>query len=47
MEQEMDRGVAANVLDGPVHALGHFVRGLAEHRLPIAIRPGDLVHTGR
>lgn len=43
---EIDRGVAANVLDGPVHALGHLVRGLAEHPLPISIRPGDLITTG-
>jgi 2-oxo-3-hexenedioate decarboxylase len=42
----MDRGVAANVLGGPVHALSHLVRGLAEHPLPVGIEPGHLVTTG-
>ena len=43
---EMDRGAAENVLGGPVHALGHLVRGLAEHPLPIGLKAGDLVTTG-
>lgn len=45
-EVEMDRGIAANVLGGPIHALGHLVRGLAEHPLPVGLGPGDLVTTG-
>ncbi len=41
-----DEGVGANVLDGPLHALLHFVRELA--RIPGAptIAPGDVVTTG-
>ncbi len=41
----VDRGQGANVLDGPLSALLHFVRGLAEvsgERL----NPGDIVTTG-
>jgi 2-oxo-3-hexenedioate decarboxylase len=41
----VDRGHGTNVLDGPVHALLHFVRGLAEisgERLS----PGAIVTTG-
>ena len=45
-EQEVDRGRAANVLDGPLSALRHFVRGLSEQPLPNGLRPGDLVTTG-
>ncbi len=45
-DAEVDRGAAANVLGGPVHALRHLVRGLAEHRLPMGLRAGDLVTTG-
>lgn len=44
--KEIDRGVAANVLDGPLSALRRFIRGLAENPLPIGLRPGDLVTTG-
>ena len=43
---EVDRGHASNVLGGPLHALGHLVRGLADHPLPAALKPGDLVTTG-
>jgi 2-oxo-3-hexenedioate decarboxylase len=43
---EIDRGVSANVLGGPLSALRHFVRGLAETPLCGAIRSGDLVTTG-
>ena len=41
----MDRGVGSNALDGPLHALSHFVRGLDEisgERL----KPGEIVTTG-
>jgi 2-keto-4-pentenoate hydratase len=43
---EVDRGVAANVLDGPLFALAHLVRGLAEFPLPIGLKRGDIVTTG-
>ena len=43
---EIDRGVAANVLGGPLSAFRHFVRGLAEHPTKLGLRPGDLVTTG-
>ena len=43
---EVDRGVAANVLGGPLSALRHFIRGLSENPLPIGVRLGDLVTTG-
>ena len=42
---EVDRGKGANVLDGPLAALAHFIRGLA--RVSGArLRPGDIVTTG-
>ncbi|TKT76789.1 fumarylacetoacetate hydrolase family protein [Aquamicrobium sp. LC103] len=44
--EEIDRGVAANVLDGPLRALGHFVNGLGERPMSRGILPGDLVTTG-
>jgi len=43
---EVDRGAAANVLDGPLFALGHFVRGLADAPLGRSLQVGDLVSTG-
>jgi len=43
---EVDRGAAANVLDGPLFALGHFVRGLADGSFGRSLRAGDLVSTG-
>lgn len=43
---EIDRGVAGNVLGGPLSALRHFVRGLSERPLPLGLRAGDLVTTG-
>ena len=42
---EMDHGQGRNVLDGPVFALGHFVRGLAETSGE-RLKPGDVVTTG-
>ena len=41
----MDRGKAANVLDGPLHALAHFVRGLDE-TYGARLKAGDVVTTG-
>ncbi len=45
-DQVKDRGIGANVLDGPLHALLHFVNEL--QRIPGApsLRPGDLITTG-
>jgi 2-oxo-3-hexenedioate decarboxylase len=46
-EEEIDRGVARNVLGGgPLTALRHFVRGHAEVASDLRIRPGDIVTTG-
>jgi 2-oxo-3-hexenedioate decarboxylase len=42
---EMDRGHAANVLDGPVSACRHYLREAAARGLPLP-GPGDLVTTG-
>ena len=44
--EEMDRGVAGNVLGGPLPALRHFVAGLAGRPMARGIEPGDLVTTG-
>lgn len=43
---EVDRGHAADVLDGPLHALAHAVRGLAQAPWSMRIEAGDLVTTG-
>ncbi len=44
--QPVDRGHAVNVLDGPLSALRHFVRGLADCPVEFGLRAGDLVTTG-
>lgn len=44
--EEVDRGVAANVLDGPLAALRHFAAGLRARPMARGIEPGDLVTTG-
>ncbi len=44
--EEVDRGVAANVLGGPLSALAHFIEGLARDPLGRALQPGDIVTTG-
>ena len=44
--EEIDRGVAENVLDGPLSALRHFVDGLGERPMARGIEAGDLVTTG-
>lgn len=41
-----DRGHAANVLDGPLSALRHFVDGLSEFPFGRGILPGDIITTG-
>src|SRR3954468_18180803 len=42
----VDRGVATNVLDGPLFALRHFVQGLVAGPLGRGLQAGDLVSTG-
>lgn len=42
----VDRGVAANVLGGPLSAFHHFVDGMAAMPMQRGIEPGDLVTTG-
>ena len=42
----IDRGVAANVLDGPLAALRHFIAGLETQPMSRGVEPGDLVTTG-
>ena len=44
--QEVDRGQAKNVLDGPLSALRHFIRGLREFPDARGVKPGDIVTTG-
>jgi 2-keto-4-pentenoate hydratase len=44
--QAVDHGHAHSVLGGPVHALGHMVRGLAETPFAPGLRAGDIVTTG-
>jgi 2-oxo-3-hexenedioate decarboxylase len=44
---EIDRGVAANVLGGgPLEALRHLVRGLADRPAGTDLKAGDIVTTG-
>ena len=42
----IDEGRGANVLDGPLHALHHFVRELAACPGAPCLMPGDVVTTG-
>lgn len=42
----VDEGRGANVLDGPLHALQHFVHELQRCPGAPALRPGDVVTTG-
>jgi 2-oxo-3-hexenedioate decarboxylase len=43
---EMDRGLGANVLDGPVQALAHLVAALVEDADEPPVRAGDIISTG-
>lgn len=45
-EQRMDEGTGANVLDGPLHALAHFVGALRDCPGATDLQPGDVVTTG-
>jgi 2-oxo-3-hexenedioate decarboxylase len=44
--QPVDEGAGANVLDGPLHALAHFVAALRDCPGAPDLQPGDVVTTG-
>ena len=44
--ERVDEGVGANVLDGPLHALAHFVATLRDCPGAPDLQPGDVVTTG-
>ena len=44
--QRIDDGVGANVLDGPLHALAHFLAALRDCPGATDLQPGDVVTTG-
>ena len=44
--QPVDEGVGANVLDGPLHALAHFLAALRDEPGAPDLQPGDVVTTG-
>jgi 2-oxo-3-hexenedioate decarboxylase len=43
---QVDAGVGSNVLDGPLHALLHFVQALRACPGAVDLQPGDVVTTG-
>jgi 2-oxo-3-hexenedioate decarboxylase len=45
-EEKVDEGVGANVLDGPLHALLHFLQALRDCPGATDLQPGDVVTTG-
>jgi 2-keto-4-pentenoate hydratase len=44
--EQVDAGAGANVLDGPLHALLHFVHALRDQPGAADLQPGDVVTTG-
>lgn len=44
--QQKDEGTGANVLDGPLHALHHFLVELRKCPGAVDLQPGDVVTTG-
>ena len=44
--ERVDEGVGANVLDGPLHALAHFLAALRDCPGAPDLQPGDVVTTG-
>ncbi|HEY0441905.1 MAG TPA: fumarylacetoacetate hydrolase family protein [Xanthobacteraceae bacterium] len=44
--ERVDEGTGANVLDGPLHALAHFVATLRDCPGATDLQPGDVVTTG-
>jgi 2-keto-4-pentenoate hydratase len=45
-DKTVETGVGANVLDGPLHALLHFLQALREYPGATDLQPGDVVTTG-
>jgi 2-keto-4-pentenoate hydratase len=45
-DERIDEGVGANVLDGPLHALAHFLAELRNCPGAPDLQPGDVVTTG-
>jgi 2-oxo-3-hexenedioate decarboxylase len=45
-DRRMDQGSGANVLDGPLHALAHFLHALRDCPGATDLQPGDVVTTG-
>lgn len=45
-DERIDEGVGANVLDGPLHALAHFLAALRDCPGAPDLEPGDVVTTG-
>ena len=45
-DAQVDAGVGANVLDGPLHALAHFLAELRNFPGAPDLQPGDVVTTG-
>jgi 2-oxo-3-hexenedioate decarboxylase len=45
-DAQVDEGVGANVLDGPLHALLHFLQALRACPGAADLQPGDVVTTG-
>ena len=44
--RHIDEGTGANVLDGPLHALAHFLAALRDCPGAPDLLPGDVVTTG-
>lgn len=44
--ERVDTGIGANVLDGPLHALAHFLVALRDCPGATDLQPGDVVTTG-
>lgn len=45
-DRQVDQGVGANVLDGPLHALQHFLQEMRSCPGAPDLQPGDVVTTG-
>jgi 2-oxo-3-hexenedioate decarboxylase len=45
-DERIDAGTGANVLDGPLHALAHFLHALRDCPGAQDLQPGDVVTTG-
>jgi 2-keto-4-pentenoate hydratase len=45
-DETIDKGTGVNVLDGPLHALHHFVQELQACPGAPALQPGEVITTG-